>query len=69
MHTVHPHIPSKGHVKVKLSLCLIKGHAMKTYGGVELQLHVVLTSTLHGSGQLHAAAALPAEEGACKQCK
>jgi hypothetical protein len=26
----------EGKVKVKLSLCLIKHHAMKTYGGVEL---------------------------------
>jgi hypothetical protein len=26
-------------VKVKLSLCSIKHHAMKAYGGVEVQLH------------------------------
>jgi hypothetical protein len=33
--------------KVK-SLCLTKHHAMKTYGGVEVQLHAFLTSALHG---------------------
>jgi len=32
----------------KLSLYLIKHHAMKTYGGVELQRHVFLTSALDG---------------------
>jgi hypothetical protein len=26
-------------VKVKLSLCLIKYYTMKTYGGVEVELH------------------------------
>jgi hypothetical protein len=34
--------------KVKLSLCLIKYHAMKTYGRMEVQLHASLTSTLDG---------------------
>jgi hypothetical protein len=29
-------------VKVKLSLCLTKYHAMKAYWGVEVQLHAVL---------------------------
>jgi len=33
-------------VKVKLSLCLTKHHAMNTCGGVEVQLHVFLTSAL-----------------------
>jgi hypothetical protein len=33
---------------MKLSLCLIKHHAMKTYGGVEVQLHTFLTSALVG---------------------
>jgi hypothetical protein len=33
-------------VKVKLSLCLTKHHAMKTYLGVEVKLHAFLTSAL-----------------------
>jgi hypothetical protein len=37
----------EGKVKVKLSL-LIKHHAMKTYGGVDVQTHVFLTSALVG---------------------
>jgi hypothetical protein len=32
--------------KVKLSLCLTKHHAMKTYWGVEEELHAFLTSIL-----------------------
>jgi len=35
-------------VKVKLSLCLTKHHAMKTYREVEVQLHAFLTSALDG---------------------
>jgi hypothetical protein len=35
-------------VKVKLSLRLTKHHAMKTYWGVEVQLHACLTSALDG---------------------
>jgi hypothetical protein len=35
-------------VKVKLSLCLTKHHAMKMYWGVEVQLHPFLTSALAG---------------------
>jgi hypothetical protein len=35
-------------IKVKLSLWLTKYHAMKTYGGMEIQMHVFLTSTLDG---------------------
>jgi hypothetical protein len=32
--------------KVKLSLCLINRYDMQTYGGVDAQLHVFLTSAL-----------------------
>jgi hypothetical protein len=35
-------------VKVKLSLCLTKNHTMKTYWGVEVELHAFLTSALDG---------------------
>jgi hypothetical protein len=35
-------------IKVKLSLCLTKHHVMKTYWGVEVQRHAVLTSALDG---------------------
>jgi hypothetical protein len=35
-------------LKIKLSLCLTKHHAMKTYLGVEGQLHAFLTSALDG---------------------
>jgi hypothetical protein len=34
-------------VKVKLSLCLTKSHAMKTYWEVEVELHTFLTSALY----------------------
>jgi hypothetical protein len=37
-------------VKLKLSLCLTKHHPMKTYGGVEVQLHPFLTSAV-GAGE------------------
>jgi hypothetical protein len=33
---------------VKLSLCLVKHHAMKTYVGVEVELHTILVSAIHG---------------------
>jgi hypothetical protein len=36
------------HVKAKLSLCLTKHHAMKTYGRVEVWLHTFLASALDG---------------------
>jgi hypothetical protein len=36
-------------VKVKLSLCLTKHHATKTYWRVKVQLHVFLSSALDGS--------------------
>jgi len=34
--------------RVELFLCLTKHHAMKTYGGVELQIHAFITSALDG---------------------
>jgi hypothetical protein len=34
---------------VKLSLCLIKHYAMKTYGEMDVQIHVFLISVLIGS--------------------
>jgi hypothetical protein len=37
-------------VQVKLSLCLAKHHAMKTYRGVEVKLHAFFTSALDGGG-------------------
>jgi hypothetical protein len=36
-------------VKVKLSLCLTKHHAMKSYGSMEVQLHAFLTLAQGGS--------------------
>jgi hypothetical protein len=36
------------YVKLKLSICLTKHHAMKTYLGVEVQFHAFFTSALHG---------------------
>jgi hypothetical protein len=36
----------RGIVKVKLSLCVIKSHARKTNGEVEVQLHTFVTSAL-----------------------
>jgi hypothetical protein len=48
-------------VKVKLSLCLTKHHAIKAYWGVEVQLHAFFD---FGSfGQLHAPAALTPGKG------
>jgi hypothetical protein len=35
-------------VKVKLSLCLTKHHAMKVWWEVEVQIHAFLTSALDG---------------------
>jgi hypothetical protein len=35
-------------VNVKLSLCLTKHYAMKTYWGIEVQHHTFLTSALEG---------------------
>jgi hypothetical protein len=42
------HISYKKGKMFKLSLCLTKYHAMKTIGGVEVQLHAFLTSALDG---------------------
>jgi len=39
-------------------MCLTKHHAMKTYEGVEVQLHRPMPQT-EESGQLHAPATLP----------
>jgi hypothetical protein len=38
----------KGKVKVNLSLCLTKHHAVKTYWEVEVYIHTFLTSSLDG---------------------
>jgi hypothetical protein len=47
---------SSSSVKVKLFLCLIKHHAMKTYWGVEPYHHALLTSValVEAGGHLHA---------------
>jgi hypothetical protein len=34
---------------VKLSLCLIKHHAIRLYGAVEIYLHIFLTTDLDGT--------------------
>jgi hypothetical protein len=39
---------AEGFVNSEMSLCLTKHHAMKTYWGVEVQLHAYLTSALDG---------------------
>jgi hypothetical protein len=50
-------------IKVKLSLCLIKYYAMKTYGGVEVYVHAFLNSALDGGGiQIHVSVDLPREK-------
>jgi hypothetical protein len=35
-------------------MCLIKHHALKTYRGAEVELHVFLTQALNGQGHLTA---------------
>jgi hypothetical protein len=41
-------------MRKKLSLCLTNHHALKTYKGVEVWIHIFLTSTLHVvSGHVH----------------
>jgi hypothetical protein len=44
---------------MKFSIYLIKHNAIKTYVGVELQLHAYLTSVLSVIGEVLASAALP----------
>jgi hypothetical protein len=46
VHDVYLACLGKG--KVKLSLCLTKHYAMNTYGGVVVQIHVLLPSALIG---------------------
>jgi hypothetical protein len=43
--------------KVKLNLC--RNDAMNTYGGVEVKLHVFLTSSLDGRSALHSGCSTP----------
>jgi hypothetical protein len=42
-----------------LSCALTEHNAMNTHGGMEVQLHAFVTSTLDGGGQPHVPAALP----------
>jgi hypothetical protein len=54
-----------------VSLCLTKHHAIKVYRGVEVQLHVLLTSVL-GGGELSASRPgrfIPGTHTLPKQCK
>jgi hypothetical protein len=45
-------------------MCLTKHHAVKTYCGVEIQLHAFLSrQQFEVSGQTHAPAALPGDKG------
>jgi hypothetical protein len=46
-------------LRVKLSLCLTKHYATKTYGGVDVYIHVFLTSALVGDGPLYRRYPLP----------
>jgi hypothetical protein len=41
------------HMQVKLYLCLVKHHAMKTYGGVEVYVHELLCSALDWRWVVH----------------
>jgi len=43
----------------QVACALTEHHAMKAYWGSGVYLHALLTCTLDGGGQLHAAAALP----------
>jgi hypothetical protein len=43
---VRNHVHTPDSIKLKLSVCLIKHHAMKTYWGVEIKAHKILTSAL-----------------------
>lgn len=48
-------------VNVRLSLCFVGHHTVKMYGGVQVQFHRVLTSSLveGGGGSLHALTVCP----------
>jgi hypothetical protein len=41
-------ISNSENIDIKLKLSLIKHYAMKTYGGVDVYIHVILTSALLG---------------------
>jgi len=62
-HNLKTYIPSivTCKVKVKLSLCLTKHYAMKTYGGVELYIPppTLNLGSRQLGGQFHVPAALP----------
>jgi hypothetical protein len=48
-------------LKIKLSLLLTKHHAMKTHGGVKVQLHAFLTSVLNGGEWSASRSCLPGD--------
>jgi hypothetical protein len=48
LHPIHIHQYYFFRVKIKLSVRLIKYHAKMMAGGVEVQIHVFLTSALNG---------------------
>jgi hypothetical protein len=51
MLTFVPENPGHSIKKVKLLLCIINHHIMKTKGIVEVDLHIFLSSTVDGSKQ------------------
>jgi hypothetical protein len=64
---VKPHVLLCLGVKVQLSLYLIKHHAMKTYGGVEVQFHVYFTLALDVGDRLasHSGCFTPRKDAPC----